>query len=147
MSINIEQIVVEQCYNTSIKNVWNAITKVDQMRQWFFENIESFKPEVGFETQFNVQAESKDFLHMWKITEVLPMKKIVYDWKYKGVSGEAVVIFELSEQGNQTNLRLTNIGLESFPKNIPEFTREGCIEGWNYFIKDRLKEFLKKKYN
>lgn len=49
------------------------------MRQWFFENIESFKPEVGFETQFNVQAESRNFLHMWKIIEVVPMKKIVYN--------------------------------------------------------------------
>ncbi len=36
-----EPIVVEQTFNTSINNVWNAITKVDQMRKWFFENIES----------------------------------------------------------------------------------------------------------
>ncbi|NOQ28383.1 MAG: hypothetical protein GQ564_23720 [Bacteroidales bacterium] len=70
------------------------------------------------------------------------MKKIVYDWSYEGISGDAIVIFELFEQGNQTNLRLTNRGLESFPKDIPEFTRESCIEGWNYFIKNRLKEFL-----
>ena len=146
MSININPIIVEQSYNTSINNVWDAITKVYLMRQWFFENIETFKPEVGFETQFNVHAESRDFLHMWKITEVVPTKKIVYDWKYGGISGEGVVIFELFEQGNQTMLRLTNRGLESFPKDIPEFTRESCIEGWNYFIKNSLKEFLKKEF-
>lgn len=146
MSINTESIIIEQSYNSSIKNVWDAITKVDQMRQWFFENIESFKPEIGFETQFNVQAVSRDFLHIWKIIEVMPKKRIVYDWRYEGVSGEGIVIFELFEQGNQTKLRLTNRGLESFPKDIPEFTRESCIEGWNYFIKDRLKEFLNKKY-
>lgn len=142
MSINIEPIIVEQSYNTSFNKVWDAITKVDMMRQWFFEDIESFKPEVGFETQFNVKAKSRDFLHIWKIIEVIPIKKIVYDWKYGGISGEGVVIFELLEQGNQTMLRLTNKGLESFPKDIPEFKRESCIEGWNYFIKNRLKEFL-----
>lgn len=43
MSINTESIIIEQSYNSSIKNVWDAITKVDQMRQWFFENIE-FRP-------------------------------------------------------------------------------------------------------
>jgi uncharacterized protein YndB with AHSA1/START domain len=143
MSSNYESIIVEQIFNTSISTVWDAITKVDQMRQWFFENIESFKPEVGFETKFNVQAESRSFLHLWKITEVVPMKKIVYDWRYEGLSGEGNVMFELIELGNQTKLRLTNLGLESFPKDIPEFTRESCIKGWSYFIKNRLKEFLK----
>lgn len=146
MNINSEPIIVEQSFDTSINNVWDAITKLDQMRQWFFENIESFKPEVGFETQFNVQSESRDFLHIWKITGVDTKKKIVYDWRYDGISGAGVVIFELFEQGNQTKLRLTNRGLESFPKDIPEFTRESCIEGWDYFIRNRLKDFLNKKY-
>lgn len=146
MNNNYEPIVVEQKFNTSITNVWNAITKVDLMRQWFFENIESFKPEVGFETQFNVKAESQDFLHIWKITEVEPMKKIVFDWKYEGIYGKGIVVFELSEHANQTKLRLTNKGLESFPKDIPEFTRESCIEGWNYFIKESLGIFLKKEF-
>jgi uncharacterized protein YndB with AHSA1/START domain len=146
MSINSEPIIVEQSYNTSINNVWDAITKADQMKQWFFENIESFKPEVGFETQFNVQAESRDFLHMWRILEVVQQKKLVFNWKYAGIPGDGLVIFELFEHENQTNLRLTNIGLESFPKDIPEFAGESCIEGWNYFIRNRLKEFLNKKY-
>ncbi len=58
-----DPIIVEQFFNRSIESVWKAITEVEQMRQWFFENI-------------------------------------------------------------------------------PEFKRESCIEGWTYFIKKRLKEFL-----
>ncbi len=42
------------------------------MRKWYFENIPAFKPEVGFETQFNVQSEERNFLHKWKVTEVQP---------------------------------------------------------------------------
>ena len=65
-----EPIVVEQTFNASIETVWNAITDIDQMRQWYFENIPSFEPKVGFETQFNVQCQGRDFLHMWKVTEL-----------------------------------------------------------------------------
>jgi len=144
MSDTNEPIIIEQTFNTSIDSIWNAITKVDQMRGWFFENIESFKPEVGFETQFSVQTQDRSFLHIWKLTEVVPMKKIIYNWKYGGYSGDSFVMFELFEQENRTKLRLTHEGIESFPKNIPEFSRESCIEGWNYFIRNRLKEFLEK---
>jgi hypothetical protein len=35
--------------------------------------------------------------------------------------------------------------LEDFPDDIPEFRRESCIGGWNYFINHRLKEYLDKK--
>jgi uncharacterized protein YndB with AHSA1/START domain len=50
MRKNDEPIIVEQAFNTSIDAVWNSITQVDQMRRWFFANIPSFKPGVGFET-------------------------------------------------------------------------------------------------
>ena len=144
MSDTNEPIIVEQTFNTSINNVWNAITKVDQMRKWFFENIESFKPEVGFATQFSVQSQNRSFLHIWKLTEVVPLKKIIYNWKYGGYSGDSFVMFELFEQQNRTKLRLTHEGIESFPKNIPEFSRESCTGGWNYFIRNSLKKFLEK---
>ena len=75
MRKNDEPVVVEQTYNTSINAVWSSITEIDQMRQWYFENIPSFKPEVGFETQFNVENEGRNFLHIWKVTEVVPKKK------------------------------------------------------------------------
>ncbi|MFK5893557.1 MAG: hypothetical protein QM504_10085 [Pseudomonadota bacterium] len=39
---------------------------------------------------------------------------------------------------HQTKLKLTYTVIESFPNNIPEFTRESGIEGWNHFIKDSL---------
>ena len=137
-----EPIIVEQSFDASIESVWKAITDVDQMRQWFFENIRSFKPEVGFETQFNVQSGDRNFLHKWKVTEVMPLKKITYNWKYEVYPGDSFVVFELFGQNNLTVLRLTHKVLESFPQDIPEFRRESGVEGWTYFIKQCLKEFL-----
>lgn len=142
MKTNYNPIIVEQHFNQNSVTVWNAITQLNQMKQWFFENIPSFKAEVGFETQFNVQAPSRDFLHQWKIIEVIPFKKIVYNWKFDKILGEGTVTFELFEENHQTKLILTNEGLENFPQEYPEFTRESCIGGWNYFINQRLKEYL-----
>jgi uncharacterized protein YndB with AHSA1/START domain len=139
-------VIIEQTFKTSIQNVWKSITDVTQMRLWFFENIPSFVPEVGFETRFNVRSGNRGFLHLWKLTEVIPPKKIVYDWRYEGFPGNGTVSFELFEQNDGTLLRLTNEGLETFPSHIPEFTRESCIGGWEYFIKDSLKAFLEEMY-
>ena len=135
-------IIIEQNYNTSIENVWDAITKVDLMRQWFFENIPSFKAEIGFKTQFIVQTETRSFQHLWEITKVEPLKKIAYNWKYKDYNGDSYVEFELFEKLNATRLKLSHHVLEDFQENISEFTRASGVAGWNYFIKESLKNFL-----
>ncbi len=135
-------VIVEQSFHVTVGQLWKAISELDLMKKWFFENIESFSPEVGFETQFNVQSGERDFMHLWKLTDVVPLEKLVYSWKYEGYEGESFVCFEtfISETGSC--LRLTHTVTESFPQSIPEFTRENCLGGWKYFICDRLKSFL-----
>ena len=142
MKENDEPIIVEQSFNASIDAVWNSITEINQMRKWYFKNIPSFKPEVGFETQFNVQSQDRNFLHQWKVTDVNPLKMITYNWKYENYPGESIVVFELFEQDKSTKLRLTEKIKESFPEDIPEFSRESGVEGWNYFINESLKNYL-----
>ncbi len=144
MRKNDEPIIVEQTFNTSVDIVWNSITEIDKMRQWYFENIPSFKPEVGFEIRFNVQSQDRSFLHIWKVTEVVPLKMIAYNWKYENYPGDSLVKFELFEENNSTKLRLTHQVLEDFPDDIPEFKRESGVEGWTFFIRKSLKKFLEK---
>lgn len=137
-------IVVEQEFNSSVGKVWNAITRLVEMKQWFFDNIPAFEPVVGFETEFSVQSEGRNFQHLWRILEVEPNKKIKYNWRYKEHKGEGFVTFELFESKELTKLRVTNEGLDSFPQDIPEFKRESCQAGWEFFIKERLKTYLNK---
>lgn len=137
-----EPIVVEQTFALSKQTVWKAITDHGQMIKWFFDNIPDFKPEVGFETQFSVNTGERDFVHLWKITEVIPEQKIVYDWRYKDISGAGHVTFEVFEEEAGSRLRLTSDGLESFPRDIPEFSRESGLGGWTYFIQGTLKSYL-----
>jgi hypothetical protein len=51
------------------------------------------------------------------------------------------VTFGLFAEGNQTRLKLTHEGLESFPK-IPAFARTNFMEGWTQIIGSSLKEFV-----
>ena len=135
-------IIVEETYSVSMKNVWDAITELDQMKMWFFNQIESFKAEKGFETQFVVEVENRKFTHLWKITEVIPNQKIKYNWRYKEYKGDSFVTFELAKEANYIKLKLTAEVVSSFPSDIPEFTRESGINGWEYFIKKSLTEYL-----
>ena len=135
-------IIVEEHFPVSVEDVWNAITQLDQMKQWFFENIPAFEAKVGFETEFVVQVEDRVFPHLWKITEVIYQKKITYNWKYRGYEGDSLVHFELLESESGTLLRLTTEILEDFQSEVPEFSKENCYNGWNFFIRQNLKQYL-----
>ena len=142
MKTDEEPIVVEQQFNRSVSDLWNAITNIDEMRQWYFENIPEFEARVGFCTQFSVEAGDRIFPHVWEVTEAEPQHKLVYNWKYDGYAGDSFVIFELSGDGQSSHLRVTSRIVEDFPDDIPEFNRESGVGGWTYFIKDSLKAYL-----
>ena len=142
MNKNDEPIIIEQSFKASIDTVWTSITDINQMREWYFKNIPSFEPEVGFETQFNVQSQDRNFLHQWKVTDVNPLKMITYNWKYENYPGDSFVVFELFKQDSSTMLRLTHQFTESFPEDVPEFLRESGVQGWRYFINKSLKNYL-----
>ena len=135
-------IIVESTYSASIQKVWEAITHPDQMRQWFFSEMKDFQAVVGFETSFVVQSGERTFTHLWKVTDVNSSQKISYNWKYKEYPGDGYVVFELFENSKGTVLRLTNIVTEDYPEDVPEFKRESCIGGWEYFLRQNLKAFL-----
>ena len=135
-------IIVETQFNNSKKAVWSAITQLNKMHQWYFDNIPNFKPEIGFETSFLVQVEDRKYTHLWKVTEVIPYEKITYEWRYEEVPGLGIVTFELFEEENMVRLKLTNEGLSSFPNDIPEFTEESCRAGWTYLITKSLVDYL-----
>lgn len=138
-------VIVEQIFNQPLEVVWKVITDKNEMIKWFFGNMPAFKAEVGFKTKFNVKAPSRDFLHLWEVVEVIPLKKIVVNWKYEECVGSSLVIMSLDSLGSETKLTVTTKVLEDFDDRIPEFKRESCLAGWNYFIKGNLKSFLEER--
>lgn len=139
-----EPIIIERLYNAPLARVWKAITDKDQMKQWYFD-LSAFKPEVGFEFQFHGQGhKGEQYLHLCRVTEVIPEKKLAYSWRYEGYQGDSLVTFELFEEGGKTRLKLTHAGLESFPAQNPDFAKESFNEGWTYLTGISLKEFVEK---
>ncbi len=135
-------ITVEAEYATSIQTAWTAITSLEQMKQWFFEPLDSFMAEEGFTTQFLIELEDRKFTHLWKVLEVIENEKIKCQWKYQEYPGEAAISFLLKPLDGKVKLTLIAEVIEDFPDNIPEFKRESGVGGWNYFLKESLKNFL-----
>ena len=142
MKASEQPIRIEHTLHSTIKNVWEAITQVNQMKSWFFDNIPDFEPTVNFETQFIVHSENRTFTHLWKIVEVIPHQKITYNWKYQEYPGDSLLTFELIEETNHVRLKIVMEILEDFPSNVPEFNRDSCVQGWNYFIGKNLKQYV-----
>ena len=51
LTLNDNKIVIEKIYSVTIQKVWDALTKPDQMRNWYFD-LNDFEPKVGYEFQF-----------------------------------------------------------------------------------------------
>lgn len=144
MKLDIPKVVVEQVFNQPVERVWSAITSPGQMRKWFFDNIPDFEPEVGFKTQYEVKAPSRDFLHCWEVVDVVPNQKLVVKWQFGGLEGAANVTMEVAQADNKTHFKLIDEILEPFDTTIPEFKRESSVDGWSYFIKGQLTNYLEK---
>ena len=137
-------VVIERTYNAPISVVWQALTDIHQMKQWYMGELKAFEPRVGFETEFTVTHEGNKFPHVWKVTEVVPEKKIAYSWRFPGSPGESIASFELFPEGKATRLKLTHAGLETHdPMNNPPLARKNFQWGWNELGKE-LEIFLQK---
>jgi len=142
-----EPFIIEQVYKTSLDRVWKAITSIEEMKQWYFD-ISEFNPEPGFEFQFMAGPDEKrQYHHLCKVIEVIPMRKLVYSWQYEGYEGNSLVTFELWPQGELTRLKLIHEGIETFPAGDPDFSKDSFAEGWNWIIGTVLKMYLEKTVN
>jgi uncharacterized protein YndB with AHSA1/START domain len=98
-------------------------------------------PERGCEFRFT--AEDNDnvtWVHLCKVTDVIPRQKLAYTWRYEGQPGDTLVTMELFSEGDRTRLKLTHSGLESLPA-IPAFARENFVAGWTELIGSLLKNY------
>jgi len=132
--------VIERTYNAPVDKVWQAITDKAQMKQWYFD-VPDFKPEVGTHFTFSGGSEEKTYLHLCEVLEVEQNRKIKYSWHYDGYEGMSYVTFELFDEGNNTRLKLTHEGIESFP-GLPDFARSSFQAGWTELIGSLLPKFL-----
>jgi len=139
-----EPFVIERTFNSPADRVWKALIDRDEMENWYFK-LSEFKPEVGFEFRFSGGPDKEhQYLHICRITDIIPEKKLAYSWRYDGYTGKSLVTFELSAEGDKTRLKLTHSGLETFPPDVPDFARKNFEAGWTQIIGTSLKDYLEK---
>ena len=135
-------VIIEETFNTSIEKIWHAITDKDKMKHWYFD-LDEFKPVVGFEFKFSGEGhKGEKYVHLCKVTEAIPNKKLQYSWQYENHQGNSLVTFELFEEGDKTRVRLSHEGLETFPQDNPDFAKESFTGGWTDLITKSLRKYL-----
>ena len=144
MKITDPPIVTEVLLNTTPRQIWGAITDVEQMRQWYFPQLDSFEANVGFKTEFVIEISDKVFTHQWEVVKVKPLDELTYRWKYQEYSGDSTVTFQILENEEVSVLRVTSKILEDFPQDFSEFRRESAAEGWSYLLGTGLKQYIEK---
>ena len=83
------------------------------------------------------------FVHLCKITEVIPGAKLTYSWRYEGYEGISYVTWELFAEGTKTRLKLTHTGLETFPVTAHnDFAKTNFVAGWTALVGTSLSKFL-----
>lgn len=130
----------------SPKEVFNAIKNV---RGWwsglYSEEFEGNTDKLNEE--FTFRASEGAHYSKQKLIEVIPGKKIV--WlvtdssltfiKRKNEWTGTKIIFEISEQGNKTQIRFTHEGL------VPEVEcYNSCGPAWTQYLKERLLNLISK---
>lgn len=133
-------IVIERTFNAPTEKVWKAITDNNVMKNWYFQ-LEEFKPEIGYKFEFYGGDENQQFLHFCEVTDVIPMKKLQYSWRYENIPGISYVTMELDPEDNKTNFKLTHEGVESFGGQ-GLLARESFVQGWTEIIGTSLREYL-----
>jgi uncharacterized protein YndB with AHSA1/START domain len=131
--------ILEQVYTASVQTIWQVLTDEAQMRDWYFPQLQHFKPVTGFEFLFT--NDGSPHQKEWKVTQVIPGRLLAHSWTYKNYPGYSEVTFELFDEGNKTRLKLTHTGIHSFP-NDPHFARYRFEDGWKQILGTNLKNHL-----
>ncbi len=139
-----QPLITERLIDAPVALVWAALTEPERMRAWYFD-VDDFKPEVGFEFRFEgCGREGEKYLHICKVLEVVPGRKLVHTWCYDGFPGQSVVMITLEEEGGGTKLVLTHAGLETFDQTNDSFARNSFEAGWTEIIGTSLPAYLAK---
>jgi len=139
--------VIERTYNSPVDKVWDAITNVQKMREWYFD-LSAFEARVGFTFSFRGKgSKGEEYVHLCEVVEVVELKKLSCTWRYEGYPGNSTVSFELFPEDEQTRIRLTHAGLESLEQNGPDFAASSFEAGWTEIIGSSLKKYLEEIKN
>ncbi len=143
--VNKAQAMSEQNYTTFLtldQSPEEVFAAVNNVRAWWSDDIEGYTDQLGAEFKFH----SKDLHHSTqKITEWVPAKRVVWhvtESQINFVEDKAEwtgtdIVFDISKQGEKTELRFTHIGLAPV---IACYA--ACSDAWGFYINVSLRDLI-----
>ncbi len=129
----------EQLFSHSIDNVWNAITKQEEISTWFIKA--DFKAETGYKYTFTASPESNCTEITGEVKQATPYT-LIYTWIVGGTTTETTVKWELTETNNGTKLILEHSGISDYPSETAVKMFGDFNGGWDNCISE-LSGYLK----
>jgi len=125
--------------NASVSKVWDALTKPEMIRKYFFGTETTTTWEKGSPITFKGEWEGKSYQDKGTILDVQKNKLIKYNY-WSSMSGiedkpenYVIVTYELSGKDNDVELTITQ-------ENIPdEKTKEHSEDNWRKVLNDLKK--------
>lgn len=139
--MNKNSLITETIIHASPIELWKLITDRDAMKTWYFD-IPDFSLVEGANFTFKGKGEGEKYIHKGVILDIVPLYRLTYSWAYKEYPGESEVTFQLNSVGkNKTRVTIIHSGIESFPKDDPNFARESFTAGWHSILNESLKPY------
>ena len=127
----------EHQYQAEISEVWNAITRAEEISSWFIKA--DFKAEVGYSYTFT----HEETIISGKVLEVNPVYQLTYTWIVGDTGVETIVKWHLDENQHGTLLTLEHSGISKYPTNDMVTQMFGNFsKGWSSCV-NRLDDYLK----
>jgi hypothetical protein len=134
-----KSLTISIAVDQSPEEVFDAINNV---RGWWSGEIDGRTDELGAEFEYRYKSFHRS---TQKITEFVRGKKVVWHisdaWldfvndKKEWIGTD--IVFEITRQGDQTELRFTHVGL------VPAFQCYGDCEGaWGFYVKESLRSLI-----
>jgi len=127
--------------NAPVNRVWEALTDPTELQKWMMMST-NFEPTAGKDFTFQAEAsEEWDGVFKCSVKEVVENKKLSYTWDTAFINAETLVEFELTENGDKTELSLVHSGWDKLAAN-QEDTRKSHSEGWDMRFVQKFKEVV-----
>lgn len=138
-------IVMQREFDVPVARLWEALTKNEQLKDWYFDFRGNFKAEVGHVFEWSAgPSPEEQWLHRGKILEVILNEKLVHSWEYPGYKGLGTLIWKLTRVSDSKSILTLRFEFtEGFDTTVDALRRKNFLAGWTEIVNGSLVEFLK----
>lgn len=136
-------IAKEKVFSHSIDQVWNAISKSEEISAWFIKA--DFKAEKGYNYTFTASEERGCISITGEVKQADPYH-LVYTWIVENTNVVTTVSWQLETVSGGTKLYLKHSGISNYTGETAVTMFESFNGGWDGCI-NQLTNYLKQEVN